>query len=540
MASCRKSPRHEFAIAVTLCALFLNLLAAGPAIAAVTAAALTADAANGVNANSFSTASITPAANNLVLAWVTNTKATTPDTPTLSGNGLTWVQVATVTWGTIGTPTARTTLFRAMGAAPSAGAVTIGFAGVTQTGAAWSIVQFGGVDVSGTNGSGAVVQSVTGRTDNASAAAGLSITLAALGNANNASAGGFSNMVNLATSISAGAGYTASAGATHNSPATSIRSEWKTTGSTTVDVTQSAVSHIGGIAVEVKADLCPGNVVTTTTDVAGTMGSLRECINKANVVPGTTISFNIAGCPGGICTITPGTALPAITANSTTIDGYTQTGAQANTVAAPGASNAALKIELSGNTAGGNGLTLQSQNNVIKGLVINGGWSIGIALDNSTNTVSGNYFGTNVAGTSSSATKLSTALYVPTGSNTIGGAGVGDRNLISGTASNAIWLLSTSAQSNQILNNYIGTNANGTSLVANPNAIVFTDGASSNTIQGNLISGNSTGIWIEKNTANVPNLNVIKGNKIGTDINGTSAIANGTGIYIFGGATRAC
>src|SRR5688500_5917902 len=68
-----------------------------------------------INSNSvtttFNTASYTPTTNALVLAFVTSAKATTPDVPTFSGNGLTWVQVATQTFDVAATPTKRITVF---------------------------------------------------------------------------------------------------------------------------------------------------------------------------------------------------------------------------------------------------------------------------------------------------------------------------------------------------------------------------------------------------------------------------------------------
>jgi len=247
--------REGMRIRVPMLCLFLSLavlpvLFPTTGFAAITAADLTEDG-SATTASSYTTASVTPSSNNLVLAWVTNSKGSTPDTPTLSGNGLTWVQVATVTWGTSGTPTKRTTLFRAMGSAPTSGAVTIAFGGVNQTGCLWSIQQFDGVVTSGTNGSGAVVQSVTGRA-NSAGTGGLSITLAALSSSLNATAGGFSNRINSSTSLSAGAGYTAFPGAAVGIPA-GIRAEWDATGTTTVNMTQSATSDIAGIAVEIGA-----------------------------------------------------------------------------------------------------------------------------------------------------------------------------------------------------------------------------------------------------------------------------------------------
>jgi len=513
-----------------LSALVVVLFSGSNANAAITAAALTADAGSTTNDTSFTTASITPTANNLVLAWVTNTKGTTPDTPTLSGNGLTWVQVATVTWGTIAAPTARTTLFRAMGAAPSAGAVTISFGATNnQTGCAWSIIMFSGVVTSGTNGSDAVVQSLTNRID---ASTALTITLAALGDAANASAGGFSNMKNQDTSITAGEGYTISAGASYNSPKTSIRSEWQTTGSTTVNVTSTS-SDIGGIAVEVKAaDLCPGNEVTTTADSGA--GSLRECINTANVTPGTTISFNIEEAAnqssGGDSwwRISPNpTTLPSIAAAGTIIDATTQTANQGNT----NTKGPEIEIYGAGAGAGVNGLTINNVGNVtIKGLAVNSFTSAGVLISGASatgNALYGNYIGTDALGGADLGNGgQGVSLTTSASSNNIGGPNAGEGNVISGNNTHGIHI-STDCNNNRIRGNKIGTNYLGTVKIANtfngiqidgvPTSGTTVGGASAG--EGNIISGNgAVGISVEGNGgANV----YIYGNTIGTDATGT-------------------
>ena len=107
----------------------------------------------------YTTASVAPVGDIPVYAGVVVCIASgTAAEFTLSGNGLTWVSVATVAFGV-----RRLTLFRAQGAAPSAGAVTI-TSSDTLTSAVWSIFQPNAnkVDNSGTNGSGSIVQSTTG------------------------------------------------------------------------------------------------------------------------------------------------------------------------------------------------------------------------------------------------------------------------------------------------------------------------------------------------------------------------------------------
>ncbi|MGQ0603864.1 MAG: hypothetical protein ACT4QE_19455, partial [Anaerolineales bacterium] len=85
-------------------------------------------------------------------------------------------------------------------------------------------------------------------------------------------------------------------------------------------------------------------VVATTNDSGP--GSLREAIQAANsaITQGDTIRFSIPG--AGPHTITVSNALPALTDPGTTIDGYTQPGASANTLAT--GNDAVLKIRLDG------------------------------------------------------------------------------------------------------------------------------------------------------------------------------------------------
>jgi hypothetical protein len=107
----------------------------------------------------------TPTANALVLAYVVNTKASAPDTPTGSGCGLTWVQVDTITFNTVGTATERLTVFRAQGASPSAGVFTADFAAATQTGCIIKVVEVLNADATAANGANAIVQHPTNTAD---------------------------------------------------------------------------------------------------------------------------------------------------------------------------------------------------------------------------------------------------------------------------------------------------------------------------------------------------------------------------------------
>lgn len=123
------------------------------------------------------TAGITPTANRLVLAFVTNAPtAGLANVPTAQGNGLAWQQHTTVANAQ---NDRRLTCFRAMGAAPSPGAITFSFGGQVQDLVAWSVFEYDNVDVSGANGAGAIAQSITGGTADGSS---LIVTLGPFGN----------------------------------------------------------------------------------------------------------------------------------------------------------------------------------------------------------------------------------------------------------------------------------------------------------------------------------------------------------------------
>src|SRR2546423_14086923 len=111
------------------------------------------------------------------------------------------------------------------------------------------------------------------------------------------------------------------------------------------------------------------NTYTVSNTLDTGPGSLRQAILDANTQAGSdTIAFNIPGT--GVRTITPATELPVIT-SPVTIDGYTQPGSSANTLA--GGDNAGLLIELNGASAGNSGsgptVGLTAPGSTVRGLV---------------------------------------------------------------------------------------------------------------------------------------------------------------------------
>lgn len=199
--------------------------------------------------SSYSTASISPGANRLILATVVNRTASgTPNQPTLTGNSLTWVAVNSVVYDTSGSQR-RITVFRAMGASPTTGAITIDLAAQTNTTCMWAVDEATGVDTSGTNGSGAVVQSAVNSTASDTS---LTATLAAFASTDNATFGAAGEGGGPVT-LSVGSGFTQLSNSVESEQELGRLTEWKSTNDTSVDFSCSSAAELGIIGIEIKA-----------------------------------------------------------------------------------------------------------------------------------------------------------------------------------------------------------------------------------------------------------------------------------------------
>ena len=261
------------------------------------------------------------------------------------------------------------------------------------------------------------------------------------------------------------------------------------------------------------------NFVVTNANNHGT-GSLRQAILDANDTAGLdTIVFNIPG--AGEQTINVLTAFPTIT-DPVVIDATTQ----------PGYAGSPL-IELNGTAVGSNaaGFAITAGGSTIRGFAINR-FNAGIIFSvNGSNVIQGNYIGLDPTGIIRRG-NTNGILMGTTSNNLIGGTTPAARNVISANGFDGI---SMGGSSNQISGNFIGTNAAGTANLGNGiNGIdLFNVGGSPATNNiiggtgagaGNLISGNQRGISMNSSGA------FVWGNLIGTDVTGTIAIGNGTGI----------
>lgn len=199
------------------------------------------------------TASITPTANALVLLSVmSRTGITTdPNQPTATGNGLTWVAVNSVVYDNTSSSRKRLTLFRALGASPTSGAISIDFGGQAQTNVIWAVDQITAIDASGTNGSAAVVQSAVNSEPTGDGGL-LTITLAAFGNFKNTTYGVWTGD-EVSGTLSAEAGYT-ELYISQNISSQKYLTDWKGSNDTTPSATfpDFSGSSTGGIAIELK------------------------------------------------------------------------------------------------------------------------------------------------------------------------------------------------------------------------------------------------------------------------------------------------
>jgi len=152
------------------------------------------------------------------------------------------------------------------------------------------------------------------------------------------------------------------------------------------------------------------------------------------------------------------------------------------------------------------------------------------------NIVRGNRVGTNPAGTARQGNFIGVVLE-DAPDNTVGGTAAADRNLISGQLAYGLGIVRPNSSGNLIQNNYIGTNAAGSSAIPNDEHGIFMLEASGSTIGGttagalNLVSGNGMdGMHI---TDLLSAMNAVEGNRIGTNAAGTAAIANTRhGVYV--------
>jgi parallel beta-helix repeat protein len=175
-----------------------------------------------------------------------------------------------------------------------------------------------------------------------------------------------------------------------------------------------------------------------------------------------------------------------------------------------------------------------------EGNLVSANLEMGIYVEASdSNIIVGNIIGPNIAGTSAFMTgdTLIQANGVEFNTvakyNRLGGYTAAERNIISGNRVYGMVYYGNTAY-NEVIGNYIGTDVSGSFAIPNATGICVDGGSHHNPIINNVLSGNiSYGIFI---VTNQTFYNEVKGNKIGTNAAGTDTIPNDAGLLIGGGA----
>ncbi|NLE75634.1 MAG: hypothetical protein GX605_02630 [Chloroflexi bacterium] len=153
------------------------------------------------------------------------------------------------------------------------------------------------------------------------------------------------------------------------------------------------------------------------------------------------------------------------------------------------------------------------------------------------NLVQGNFVGTDRAGHAGLGNGgCGIALTSGSAENRVGGAGWGQGNIVSGNLGHGLCLSGSAVQANQVVGNQVGTTLSGLTPLPNGGAGVrLNNGASANTVQDNLIAGNTGhGVWIEGPGTQA---NTLLGNRIGSNAIGAAPLPNGgAGVAVAGGA----
>ena len=256
--------------------------------------------------------------------------------------------------------------------------------------------------------------------------------------------------------------------------------------------------------------------VTNVSDVNA--GSLRRAIETADQQPNhDTIKFDIPGT--GAHTITLVADLPVLS-YPVTIKGYSQPGAVQATATSP----AEPTIEIDASNAG-RGLEIGGEGIEVRGLAIHSAQDANVFVENDENVVAGNHIGTDRVGDAAVPAATLCNVEMHGADSLIGGPRHADRNVIAGAlAELCVW-----SGEAEITNNRIGTNADGTVDLGHGIGMNLHIGAGGSLVRDNLVSGLAVGIEV------MGDGNILQGNRVGTNADGTAALPNGTGINVEGG-----
>jgi YVTN family beta-propeller protein len=189
-----------------------------------------------------------------------------------------------------------------------------------------------------------------------------------------------------------------------------------------------------------------------------------------------------------------------------------------------------VELEGSGAGAGVGGLVITAGSSTVRGLAINRFSTFGIHVMGSGNTViEGNYVGTDLSGSVDQGNGSVGVFVTDSQNNTVGGFFATTGNLISGNGGHGVAISGPTATGNVVRGNRIGTDVSGSVSIPNNGGVRLL--SPNNTIGGsipaarNVISGNNGfGIFLQTGSDNT----VVQGNFVGVDALGTSPLGNAT------------
>jgi hypothetical protein len=298
----------------------------------------------------------------------------------------------------------------------------------------------------------------------------------------------------------------------------------------------TSVSLSANVATLTTSATLPFAVGQTVT-VAGLSNSFLDGNYQVTAVTATSFSYALAHADlastadAGTAsdpswfTIAPSAALPTVT-DTLVLDGYTQPGASANSLAV--GDNAVLKIVLDGSniSAQDDALAIAAGNSIVQGLVVQN-FSNDIHLTmNGNDVIAGNYLTiTNNLVAAPNFTGTTGVFVDGVPNNTIGGTSARTRNVIA--SQTGVVIQGAGATGNQVQGDYIGTDG---SQLLTPAfiGILVADGADNNIVggtatgAGNVISPLGWGVWFGLLGSLPVSGNLVQGNYIGTDATGNA------------------
>jgi hypothetical protein len=309
----------------------------------------------------------------------------------------------------------------------------------------------------------------------------------------------------------------AGAAAVANNDGVEISGSNNTVGGTSAGA-RNIISGNGGSGVLISGSGATGNQVLgnfigiNSAGTAAVPNATGVTVSSPNVIGGTA--------PGAGNLISGNTLGISVQADGTVVQGNLIGTDAAGSVAVPNGTGVAVQAGVVNTTIGGSAAGA--------GNLISGNTVAGLQISGSNTLVQGNLVGTDASG-SAALGNYEGVLLSAGSNNTIGGLTAQARNIISGNTDDGVVLAGRFSSGNRVEGNYIGTDVTGCRALGNYDGVSTSNLAGNFTIggtaagAGNVISGNARdGIAIGLGDGQV-----VQGNYIGTDVNGTRALSNG-------------